>query len=87
MAGRGYKCPCCNKLTFHDTGSLHQCNHCGAIGWSWRHGVKEVGKGRGNKCPNCGNLTLHDVGTLSSGQVIRRCARCDYSLIEPAPTM
>ena len=83
MAGRGNKCPHCGKLTFHDNGSVHECNKCGAVGWSWRHGVSEVGKGKGKKCPNCWDQTLHHVADLE-GRPIRRCGTCDYSLIEPA---
>lgn len=85
MPGRGNKCPHCDSLTFKDNGSLHQCNRCGSVGWSWKHGISEVGKGRGKRCPNCDNMTLHNVGNLQTGQKIRRCAKCDYSLIEPKP--
>ena len=81
---RGAWCPHCGGYTFHDTGSLSKCSECGAVGWSWRKGVSEVGRGKGNKCPNCANQTLHSVGDLPSGQAIRRCGTCDYSLIEPA---
>jgi hypothetical protein len=80
---KGSLCPYCNKKTFHDSGSLSTCSVCGAVGWSWRKEVSKVGKGKGNKCPNCANQTLHSVGSLSSGQIVRRCGTCDYSLIEP----
>lgn len=83
---KGAKCPHCGGLTFHDNGSLSECSVCKAVGWSWRKEVTGVGKGKGNKCPNCGNQTLHQAGSLSTGKVkinIRRCATCDYSLVEP----
>jgi len=83
--GRGAKCPHCGRLTFHDNGSISACSSCNAVGWSWRKGVSQVGSGRGNTCPNCANMTLHKVAILESGQPIRRCGTCDYSLIEPAP--
>ena len=84
--GKGAKCPHCGKQTFHDNGSVSECSTCHAVGWSWREGVSHVGKGRGNCCPNCNNLTLHSVAALESGQSIRRCGTCDYSLIEPVTT-
>jgi len=83
--GRGSTCPNCGRLTFHHNGSVSRCSKCGAVGWSWRAGVSKTGKGRGNRCPNSENLTLHHVDTLETGQPIRRCGTCDYSLIEPAP--
>jgi ribosomal protein L37AE/L43A len=82
--GKGAACPNCGKQTFHDNGSVSECSSCGAVGWSWRKGVSRVGKGRGNRCPNCDNLTLHRVIALTTGQGIRRCGTCDYSLVEPA---
>lgn len=85
MAGRGHKCPHCGKLTFHDNGSVRVCGRCGSVGWSWKQGVNEVGKGRGKECPNCSKQTLHHVTELESGQKVRRCGTCDFSLIEPLP--
>lgn len=81
---KGAWCPHCGKHTFHDKGSLNECSSCQAVGWSWQKGVSKVGKGRGNKCPNCESLTLHVAGNLNSGQEIRRCGTCDYSLIGPS---
>lgn len=77
---------CVWKLTFHGDGSVYQCNRCGAVGWSWKQGVSEVGKGRGKRCPNCEKLTMHQVAELQTKQKIRRCGTCDFSLIEPVPT-
>ncbi len=82
--GRGSKCPYCGKFTFHDKGSVNECSSCHAVGWSWQKAVSLVGKGSGNACPNCARQTLHGVLTLETGQRIRRCGTCDYSLIEPA---
>lgn len=82
----GAYCPYCGERTFHDQGSLSACSSCGAVGWSWRKEIANVGKGKGNKCPNCANQTLHNVGSLDAGNTIRRCGTCDYSLIEPAET-
>lgn len=83
---KGSCCPCCQENTFHDSGGLNTCSSCNAVGWSWRKAVEKVGKGKGNECPNCSKQTLHKVGSLSTGQVVRRCGTCDYSLIEPTPT-
>lgn len=83
---KGAWCPNCSESTFHDQGSLSICSSCHAVGWSWQKAVKQVGQGKGNKCPNCSNQTLHKVGEAKSSNgshVIRRCGKCDYSLIEP----
>ena len=80
---KGEECPHCSVQTFHKEGSFRRCSSCGAIGWSWQHGVTETGKGKGNKCPNCDNQTLHEIVKLSGGEAVRRCGTCDYSLIEP----
>jgi len=80
---KGAECPHCGEQAFHDAGSYRQCSKCGAIGWSWKQGVENVGSGKGNRCPNCNNQTLHQIVSLAGGQTIRRCGTCDYSLIEP----
>lgn len=78
------RCPNCDHDTFHDRGSYRHCSNCGYIGWSWWHDVTAVGRGPGRRCPICEKLTLHDIVTLPSGQIVRRCAICNYTGIEPA---
>lgn len=81
--GKGAQCPHCGAFTFHDKGPLRECTRCGYIGWSWLQPVAPVGKGKGNKCPNCSKQTLHRVTPVSRRLVIRRCATCNFSAIEP----
>lgn len=80
---KGKCCPHCNRQSYHDEGSYRKCSNCNYVGWSWRQPIKDVGKGKGNKCPNCNNQTLHKITSLDGGHVVRRCATCDYSGIEP----
>jgi len=81
--GKGKKCPNCNKQTLINKGSYRKCTKCDFVSWGWNQKVEEVGKGRGKKCPNCEKLTFHEITRLESGDIVRRCATCDYSGIEP----
>ena len=80
----GQECPHCEEQTFHDEGSFRECGSCGYIGWAWSHAVAEVGRGKGNECWWCERSTLHEVTRLPGGHVLRRCATCNYTAIEPA---
>jgi hypothetical protein len=82
---KGAKCPHCGRNNFGDQGSYQKCSACGFIGWSFSHPIEKVGKGRGKACTWCGKLTLHDVVTLPKGEIVRRCATCNYVAIDPAP--
>lgn len=74
-------CPSCRRVSFRDSGGVSRCWQCNAVGWNWPKMKK--GSGRGKCCIYCGKMTLHIAGELESGQTIRRCGTCNYSLIEP----
>ncbi|GEM_PF-2788005 len=83
---KGQECPHCGKLTYHDRHSHRLCTSCGYIGWEWARPVTGMGPGPGNTCPWCGQMTLHDIVALPDGHVVRRCATCNYTAIEPPET-
>lgn len=83
--GKGKKCPHCGANKMKDQGSHDECAACGFIGWAFSHPIKNVGKGRGKSCWWCGSLTLHDIATLPHGEVVRRCATCNFVAVDPAP--
>jgi hypothetical protein len=83
---KGKKCPHCGRSQLKYEGSYDGCAACGFVGWYFSHHVAKVGKGRGKTCAWCGHLTLHDIVALPHGEVVRRCATCNYVAIDPAPS-
>lgn len=81
---KGAKCPHCGGYTFGDKGSYQGCTACGFIAWAFSHEIRNVGSGRGKRCSWCKQLTLHDIAELPHGEVVRRCATCNFVAIDPA---
>lgn len=86
MAGKGKKCPECNKSQAVEERGANHCKNpaCGAIWWS-PFAAPTAGQSRkGYECTWCARQTVHPIGIVGSAK-IWRCSTCAATLVAPVP--
>ena len=80
MAGRGQKCPNCNKYAGVIDKGVTTCGKCRAIWWSPFDRPAAGRPRRGFTCINCGQMKMHPVGVIENTEAWR-CSVCGATLL------
>jgi len=82
MAGKGRKCPHCERYTVSKYRGVRRCRSCKTLLWTVFQRSRAGKPRKGYECYNCQWQTVHPVGRVKGADVFR-CSKCGTTYVEP----